>query len=201
MPGSTARPSSTGLLTKKSSWAAWSAQPTSVTGASGCGPVALRTSTPTGPSAPVIAVTRLFTWSSSVTSAQKPAAVPPSSRTAWATAATCSSPGRPLTATANPSRARCRAITAPRPRELPVTRATRPCATGAGRLAGAGDVGGQVRPLGVQLVDAVLDHVADAHDPAQGAVDHDRGVPHPPLGHHPHDLVERGVRRDRVHFC
>jgi hypothetical protein len=28
IPGSTARPSSTGLFTKKSSWATWSAQPT-----------------------------------------------------------------------------------------------------------------------------------------------------------------------------
>ena len=37
--------------------------------------------------------------------------------------------GRPLTATAKPSRARRRAITAPRPRELPVTKATRPCVT------------------------------------------------------------------------
>jgi hypothetical protein len=35
--------------------------------------------------------------------------------------------GRPLTATAKPSRASRRAITAPSPRELPVTKATRPC--------------------------------------------------------------------------
>ena len=133
IPGSTARPSSTGLFTKKSSWATWSAQPTSVTGASGCGPVAFRTSTSTGPNALVIAVTRLFTWSSSVTSAQKPPALPPSSRMARATAATPSSPGLPLTATANPSRARRRAIAAPRPRELPVTRAIRPRATGGQR--------------------------------------------------------------------
>ena len=56
-----------------------------------------------------------------------------------------------------------------------------------------------MRPLGFELVDAVLDHVADAHDPAQHAVDHDRRVPHPALGHHAHDLVERDVRRDRVH--
>src|SRR5215470_3882827 len=64
------------------------------------------------------------------------------------TAATWSSPwsssGRPLTATANPSRASRRAISAPRPRELPVTRATRPCVDAAGSwrppLAGAEEV-------------------------------------------------------------
>jgi uncharacterized protein YggE len=41
-------------------------------------------------------------------------------------------------ATARPSRARRRAITAPRPRELPVTRATRPCATDISRSFHAG---------------------------------------------------------------
>src|SRR5262245_62361376 len=115
-----------------------------------------------GPNVRVIAATRLVTWSSSVTSAPKPPAVPPSPSMVRATAVTPSSPGRPLTATARPSRARRRAISAPRPRELPVTRATRPYATG-GRLADAGDVVGQVRPFGFELVDAVLDHVADAH--------------------------------------
>jgi hypothetical protein len=54
---------------------------------------------------------------------------PPSSQMARPIAATCSSPGRPLTATAKPSRASRRAITAPSPRELPVTKATRPCVT------------------------------------------------------------------------
>ena len=37
-PGSTARASSTGLLTKNSSCATWSSQATSASGASGCGP-------------------------------------------------------------------------------------------------------------------------------------------------------------------
>jgi hypothetical protein len=46
------------------------------------------------------------------------------------TSCACPSPRRPLTATAKPSSARRRAITAPRPRELPVTKATRPSATG-----------------------------------------------------------------------
>src|SRR5215469_15755280 len=46
-----------------------------------------------------------------------------------ATSPATRSRGRPLTATARPSRARRRAMAAPRPRELPVTKATRPCAT------------------------------------------------------------------------
>src|SRR6266496_2385823 len=47
IPESTHRPRSTGLLTKNSSCARWSCQFTSGSGASGCGPVALRTSTST----------------------------------------------------------------------------------------------------------------------------------------------------------
>ena len=57
-------------------------QVTSVTAASGCGPVALRTSTSTGPRRPAIAAASPATWSSSVTSAQKPAAAPPSAQMA-----------------------------------------------------------------------------------------------------------------------
>ncbi len=56
-PGSTARPSSTGLLTKNSSCATWSTHATSSSGASGCGPVAFSTSTSTGPSRSAIAAT------------------------------------------------------------------------------------------------------------------------------------------------
>ena len=63
-----ARPSSTGLLTKKFSWARWSAQAVSVTAASGCGPVALRISTSTGPRLPVIAAASPATGPSSDTS-------------------------------------------------------------------------------------------------------------------------------------
>src|SRR5258705_1803586 len=130
IPGSTAAPSSPGLLTRKFSWARWSAQATWVTPASGCGPVALRTSTSTGPKRPVIAAISSATCCWSVTSAQNASATPPSCSMLRATFGACRSPRRPLTATARPSCARRRAVVAPRPRELPVTKATRPCATG-----------------------------------------------------------------------
>lgn len=61
IPGSTARPSSTGLMTKKFSWARCSAHDTSLTWASGCGPVALTTSTSTGPRRSAIAATNSAT--------------------------------------------------------------------------------------------------------------------------------------------
>jgi len=51
-------------------------------------------------------------------------ATPPPSPMLPLTSPARSSPRRPLTATARPSRARRRAIAAPRPRELPVTNAT-----------------------------------------------------------------------------
>jgi hypothetical protein len=115
--------------------------------ASGCGPVASSTSTSTGPKRPVIAATNSATCCSSVTSAQKAPATPPSPRMARRTCSACPSPRRPLTATAEPSWARRRAITASRPRELPVTKATRRSATGMQRRAlGDGPVRQAERP-------------------------------------------------------
>jgi hypothetical protein len=125
MPGSTARPSSTGLRTKKSSSATWSDHATSATGACGWGPVAFSTSTSTGPSRSRTAATSAATAASSVTSAANGSATPPSRRIASATSRAPPFSCRPLTATASPSRASLRAIAAPNPRELPVTRATR----------------------------------------------------------------------------
>ncbi len=125
IPGIIAWPSRIGLLTKKSSWAMWSAQETSDRAASGCGPVALSTSTFTGPRSVPIAVTRSATWRSSVISAETASATPPSARMVSTTAAASSLSRRPLTTTAAPSAASRRAIALPRPRELPVTKATR----------------------------------------------------------------------------
>src|SRR4249920_2402356 len=70
----------------------------------------------------------------------------------------------------------------------------------AGGLAGICDVAGQMRLLGFEFVDAVLHHVADAHDPSQAAVNHDRRVPDPVLGHDAHDLLNWGLWRDCVHL-
>ncbi len=69
-----------------------------------------------------------------------------------------------------------------------------------GALARSCDVVGQRGSFGLELVDTDLHHVADAHDPAQAAVSHDRRVPHPVLGHHAHDLLDRGPRRDRAYL-
>ncbi len=123
-PGQHRTPSSTELLTKKFSWASWPAQATSVTAASGCGPVALSTSTSTGPKRPAIAATSSATCCWLVTSAQNASAARPSSPMLRATCSACRSPRGTLTATARPSCARRRAIAALRPRELPVTQAT-----------------------------------------------------------------------------
>src|SRR5690348_15038167 len=57
-----------------------------------------------------------------------------------------------------------------------------------------------MRLLGFELVDTVLHHVADAHDPSQAAVNHDRRVPDPVLGHDAHDLLNWGLWRNRVHL-
>jgi len=67
-------------------------------------------------------------------------------------------------------------------------------------LAGPGDVSGQCGPLGFEFVNTDLHHVADAHDPAQAAISHNRRMPHPALGHQAHDLLDRGLRRDGVHL-
>src|SRR5258707_15818092 len=69
-----------------------------------------------------------------------------------------------------------------------------------GGLAGTCDVVGQCGSLGFELVDTVSHHVADAHDPSQAAVNHDRRVPDPVLGHDAHDLLEWGLWRNRVHL-
>ena len=76
IPGRTPRPSSTGLLTKNSSCATWSSHATSLSGASGCGPVALSTSTSTGPRLSATRATRSAACRSSVTSAVKASATP-----------------------------------------------------------------------------------------------------------------------------
>src|SRR6476661_9637254 len=55
--------------------------------------------------------------------------------------------------------------------------------------------------LELQLVDVVLDHVADADDPDQPALVDDRHVPDPALGHHLHQLVDVGVLVARLHDC
>src|SRR5690242_5080247 len=65
--------------------------------------------------------------------------------------------------------------------------------------AGTRDVVGQRGPLGFELVDPVLHHVADADNAPQLAVHQHRHVPDPVLGHEPHDLFEVGLRRDRAH--
>src|SRR5438046_9423242 len=57
-----------------------------------------------------------------------------------------------------------------------------------------------MRSLGFELVDTVFHHVADAHDPPQAAVNHDRRVPDPVLGYDAHDLLNWGLWRNRVHF-
>src|SRR5664280_704420 len=66
------------------------------------------------------------------------------------------------------------------------------------RLAGA-DVAAQALPFAYQLVHAVLDDVADAHDADQPtALDH-RHVSDPVLGHQPHQALDRvpgGGHRD-----
>jgi len=67
-------------------------------------------------------------------------------------------------------------------------------------LVDAPDVVGQGGSLGLELVDTVLHHVAEAHDPLQAAVRRDRRVPYPVLGHHADDLLDRGLRRDRAHL-
>src|SRR5688572_18338729 len=52
------------------------------------------------------------------------------------------------------------------------------------------DVVVQLVPLELELVDAVLDHVADADDAGQPPVLEDGDVTDPVLGHHLHELGE-----------
>src|SRR5580704_9473542 len=68
-------------------------------------------------------------------------------------------------------------------------------------LASTGDVVGQRSSLGFEFDEPDLHHVADAHDPMQAAIIHDWYMPHPALGHHAHDLLNRGLRRDRLNLC
>jgi hypothetical protein len=86
MSGSTDPSRSTGLLTKKSSWARTSGQPTSPAGIAGCGPVAFRTSTPIGPRSPRTSWTMRAASCSSVMSARYPRATPPVARMSSTTA-------------------------------------------------------------------------------------------------------------------
>ena len=58
----------------------------------------------------------------------------------------------------------------------------------------------QLVALGLQVVDPVLDHVTDAHDGDELAVDHDRHVPEAPLGHHRLEAVEAVLRARGVHL-
>src|SRR5262252_5071761 len=69
-----------------------------------------------------------------------------------------------------------------------------------GALAGPGDVVRQCGSLGFEFADTDLHHVADAHYPLQAAITHDRRMPDSALGHHAHDVLDRGLRRDRVHL-
>ena len=69
--GRAAWTSRVGLLTKNSSWSRWACQVSSASVALGCGPVALATTSPIGPSRSVTAATSSTTAASSVTSARK----------------------------------------------------------------------------------------------------------------------------------
>lgn len=58
--------------------------------------------------------------------------------------------------------------------------------------ASGADIAHQLVALGLQLVDPVLDHVADADDADQPVVLDHRHVADPPVRHEAHEVVHRG---------
>src|SRR3989442_196279 len=58
----------------------------------------------------------------------------------------------------------------------------------------AGDVVGELFSLELEFADPGLDHVADADQAGKLAVDNDRDVPDPAVGHQPHQVVDVLVR-------